>query len=118
MMRFEEGYPELLADIAERVREACVELGVDAAVAEKAARDAAEAIGASWGGIEVYIPQGLAYRNAQRNLEIWQKFNGCNTKQLARDYGLTDRQVTNIIRRIREEERRKRQPDFFAQPTK
>jgi Mor family transcriptional regulator len=113
-MHFDPTYPQLLADLAEGVRECILEHGVDERVAEDVARKAADRIGQRWGGIEVYIPVGLSFRNAQRNAEIWAKFNGNNVTALAREYRLTERQVTSILAEQRAIERRRRQGEMFG----
>lgn len=118
MINFPPDYPELLADLAAHLYQHLTVHGIDAPAAETMARASAEHIRQHWGGIEIYFPKGLSFEISQRNAEIWRKFNGENTDKLAREYKLTERQVTSIIAEQRALDRRRRQQPLFNEETK
>jgi Mor family transcriptional regulator len=45
----------------------------------------------------MYIPNGECLKDALRDIRIWRQFKGNNLEQLAREYGLTKRRVSQII---------------------
>ncbi|MCL1048437.1 transcriptional regulator [Shewanella abyssi] len=49
------------------------------------------------GGRDIYIPNGERLKDALRDIRIWREFKGNNLEQLSRDYGLTERRVSQII---------------------
>lgn len=49
------------------------------------------------GGRDVYIPNGERLKGALRDIRIWREFKGNNLEQLSRDYGLTERRVSQIV---------------------
>ena len=52
----------------------------------------------TYGGSSVYIAKGDRIKNFQRDSEIVQKFTGNNYYALAKEYGLSERAVRNIIK--------------------
>lgn len=71
------------------------------------------ALGQYFGGRDIYIPKGDNLRQAIRNIEIWRKFTGFNDKQLAHEYGLTERQLRNILSQQRTAEFKRKQTKLF-----
>ena len=67
-------------------------------------RDIAEIIGIdnyiklsrNFGGDNIYVQKYSEVVKIQRNAEIRSKFNGYNSGQLAKEYGLTERYVRSI----------------------
>lgn len=57
----------------------------------------ATSLSAYLGGRDVYIPNGERLKNALRDIRIWREFKGNNLEQLSRDYGLTERRVSEIV---------------------
>ncbi|MGO1000874.1 Mor transcription activator family protein [Lysobacter sp. CA196] len=64
-----------------------------------------------WGGQSLYIPQGVSLRVLPIHAEIYQRFNGRNAPELAREYGLSIQWVYVVIKRMRRRDRT--QPDLF-----
>lgn len=49
------------------------------------------------GGVQVYVPrQSLAERKA-RDESVRARFNGCNVRELARDFGTSERTIRRIL---------------------
>lgn len=51
----------------------------------------------TYGGTSIYIAKADKIRNIKRDTEIAKKFNGYNYVSLAKEYGLSDRTVRDII---------------------
>ncbi|MCH4295595.1 transcriptional regulator [Shewanella sp. 3B26] len=49
------------------------------------------------GGRDLYIPNGERLKDALRDIRIWREFKGNNLEQLSRQYGLTERRVSQIV---------------------
>ncbi|GGY97025.1 Mor transcription activator family protein [Shewanella fodinae] len=45
----------------------------------------------------MYIPSGERLKVAQRDIRIWREFKGNNMEQLSRQYGLSERLVSQIV---------------------
>ena len=51
------------------------------------------------GGGDFYVPRQESILRPLRNQKIQEEFNGCNTKELARKYGVSQRWVYQIVKR-------------------
>ncbi|AYV12972.1 Mor transcription activator family protein [Shewanella algae] len=49
------------------------------------------------GGRDLYIPNGDRLKDALRDIRIWREFKGNNLEQLSRQYGLTERRISQIV---------------------
>ncbi len=56
-----------------------------------------------FGGISIYIPNGGYLRSSNRNKKLYSKFNGSNYKELASEFGLSERHVRVIISKMANE---------------
>lgn len=106
-------YPELLADLAGIVGEVLQRNGTTQEDAARIAHEAAEAVRRNWGGQLLYLPKGERYELSQRDLQIWNEFNGRNLRRLAQKYGLCDQQVYKVLAKVRASQTRRVQPDLF-----
>ncbi len=104
---------KVLLEIETLISEELQRHQVDPEKARTIGRCAAERVRQYYGGIQVYMPKGLALVLSERDREIWRKFNGGNYAELAREYNLTDRQIRSIVARVKEEEFQKRQGKLF-----
>lgn len=109
-------YPELLADLARIVSEVLRKNGRSNDDSDRIALEAAEAVRRDWGGGLMYIPKGVQFTLAQRDLEIWNDFRGDNVRELAHKYHLSDKQIYSVIAKVRAVHVRRTQPDMFADP--
>jgi Mor family transcriptional regulator len=66
------------------------------------------------GGGQFYLPKGLALKLSQRDREIFERFNGRNKRELAREFGVTEMRIDQIVAAVRraEFERRQGKIDF------
>jgi Mor family transcriptional regulator len=107
-------YPEVLRDLIDRSTELIVEkIALPPATAREAAFIVTEVIRKDWSGSNLYLAKGLAHDIAQRDREMYAKFNGSNHGALAKEYGLTTRQVYDRLALVGEAEQKRRQPGLF-----
>lgn len=102
-------YPELLSDVADHLTNVLAALGIDREVAAEAGREVAEFLREHWGGQNVYLPKGTLFDLSERDVEIWEKWNGRNVLELCREYGITRQRLYQIIAAVRDREVAKRQ---------
>jgi len=65
--------------------------------ADRISEDLATGLSIYFGGRDMYIPNGESLKKALRDIKIWREFRGNNLEQLSRDYGLTERRISEII---------------------
>lgn len=107
-------YPEIYLDLVDKGSEAITEkLGLPADQARLAAYCVTEVIRKDWAGQQPYFSKGLAYDITKRDREMFGKFTGSNHGELAKEYGMTTRQIYDRIALIRDEEFKRRQPALF-----
>ncbi|MDH3998049.1 MAG: hypothetical protein OET90_04340 [Desulfuromonadales bacterium] len=94
-------YPELLADLAVKLNEYLIEQGLETQQAQDIAWRAAEMVRCDWAGQDLYIPKGKRFEQLQRDAEIYRRFTGSNHLALAREYGISQRQIYSVIKRVR-----------------
>lgn len=61
------------------------------------------------GGAGFYLPKGLAHRLSERDRQILAKFNGRNAHTLAREYGVTEMRIYQIVTAARQADFDRRQ---------
>jgi Mor family transcriptional regulator len=107
-------YPELLLDLLDKGAEAMVEfLKLERPVARHAAFLVTEVIRREWSGDQLYLAKGLAYEINRRDREMYAKFTGANHAALAKEYGITTRQVYDRLAMVGDQEFKRRQPGLF-----
>ncbi|MEH8031548.1 Mor transcription activator family protein [Gallibacterium anatis] len=111
---FEDKAPEILLDLAEHAREILVKKHrFENDKAKQIGIELAQCIAENWGGEVIYIPKALLIALSERDLAIWQEFNGNNYRDLARKYNVSMQWVYQIVKRVQKEEVAKRQFDMF-----
>ena len=109
-------YPELLEDLIDKVCRRMKAVGYDDVQAAAIAESVVELVRSEWGGTSIYIPKAQAAQNVVRDLEIYRRFNGSNRHQLSKDFGLCEKRIYEIYRRMHEQEIKYRQPHLFENP--
>lgn len=87
-----------IAIIEEEAKDAAVALGVSGPLMNDFAKAIAARVALRFRGQQVYFA-GLRRRREDRDQRIRGRFNGRNYDEIARDEGLSERQVRNIIGR-------------------
>lgn len=108
-----EGYPELLADLADQVAIKLVEHHIEINRAAEIGLVVAEFIRIHWGGQPIYIPSGAPNLVNDRYMQIFEKCNGRNHRALAREYGISVVRVYQIVKQVTKEMTAKRQGGLF-----
>lgn len=65
------------------------------------------------GGRMVYIPRDERLKLALRDMEIYDNYNGGNSRDLAERYNLTQQRICNIVKDQHALYRKRNQPDLF-----
>ncbi|WNJ96558.1 Mor transcription activator family protein [Vibrio ruber] len=105
------GWPALLLEIRAVLSQ---ELSRHHIENEKLPLQLSLAIGQYLGGAQFYLPRGDALKRFIRDIEIWDAFRGNNTRQLARQYHLTEKTIYEIVARMRNIEQKRRQLNLFG----
>jgi Mor family transcriptional regulator len=88
-------WPSTLQSLCDVMRVTLKQHNIDNA--DRVSEDLATSLSAYLGGRDVYIPNGESLKKALRDIKIWREFKGNNLEQLSRDYGLTERRVSEIV---------------------
>jgi len=100
-------YPEILEHLTALTSEVLEERGkLPKPEAEELASLIADRVGRDLAGQQVYFGRRVVF--SERDYEIYHKFNGSNCNQLAKEYGLSARQIYYICARVRAEQIRGR----------
>lgn len=109
-------YPEILRDLAQHLQQHLeLHRGMQPAEASTLAGEVTELVRRHWGGQQIYLSKGQGYEAMHKYLQIWEAFTGDNYAQLARENNLTERQIRNIVSRMRELNTKRTQRDMFAE---
>ena len=92
---------KLLADVME-VAAARLAEHVSPNAAEMIAGDLADHLADYWGGQLINFPKDFHWKLGQRELEIYDAYNGFNLGDLARKYDISERGLRKLIARVRE----------------
>ena len=85
--------------------------GLDIATSEQIANELANRLAEHWGGSMFYVTKNNAWQYHQRDLQIWQAFNGNNHLELAKAFKLSVPYIYEILARMRKQD--SRQGDLF-----
>lgn len=106
-------YPELLMDLADQIAAKLAAMEIDMEKAVEIGFAVAEHIRENWSGQSLYIPKGMQYTFSNRDLEIFDRFDGRNIQALAREYNLTVMRIYQIVKAVRAEQIKLRQGALF-----
>lgn len=108
--KFTEVLEQLAADIASGYVEEFKDTPEEA---RKRAELAMSRIQTQAGGGGLYVGKGHLWFVDERHQRIYRRFNGANHAQLAREFGLTERQIYTIVERVGREEFLRKQGNLF-----
>ena len=92
---------QLLADVM-AVAAARLAEHVSPNAAELIASDLADHLADFWGGQLINFPKDFRWKLGQRDMEIYDAYNGHNLGELARKYDISERGLRKLINRVRE----------------
>lgn len=105
--------PELLAALADTVAAELVAAGIDNERAADIGIKVMDRMRDTWGGEPIYFPKGCAIDISRRDLAIWEKFDGQNHVELAREYDLSVIHIYRVVKAVGTFMRAQRQSDLF-----
>jgi Mor family transcriptional regulator len=91
---------ELLTDLADLVQRRLLEHDVPANAATLIASALMDHLADHWGGQNISFPKDYRWKLARLELEIYDKFHGNNYDTLALAYGISDRGMRKLIKRV------------------
>lgn len=106
-------YPELLAEVAERVSSLLTAEGIKEKEAAEIGAKVAEFLREHWGGQIIYVPKGTHFDLSARDLKIWERWNGRNARELCREFDISIQRFRQIIAAVQRKEADKRQKKLF-----
>lgn len=83
--------------------------------AREAMREIAHNLAREYGGTYMYVPKDQELELTKRDLEIYERLQGGNANELAREYNLSVQQIYSINRFVRDQIARKRQMPLLAE---
>ncbi len=105
--------PELLPQAAREIHEILLEQLGNEPLCKTIALRQLTALCEALGGKEIYIPNGHRLQEKMRHYQVWNEFNGNNVYLLSSKFGMTERQIYNIIKDMRAQEQSRHQYDLF-----
>lgn len=105
----DEKYPEVPATLARLADEILTAAGLPPDRSSMLAMQIAESARYEFGGDAPYWPKSNNWKLAKRDQELWDRFTGDNYAQLAKETGLCQMRIRQIIERIRRAEKASRQ---------
>lgn len=109
-------FSSLLVELTEQIAVGFQEeLKMSPEDARRAAELAMEMIKDHAGGGAIYIAKGHLHAITEKHRRIHRRFTGANHAQLAREFGLTERQIYTIVERVGREEFERKQIKLFGE---
>ncbi|MFS2300645.1 Mor transcription activator family protein [Pectobacterium versatile] len=97
--------PELLVELSQHVADTVKTVTeLDPQTTELVGNAVAKHMMTVWGGQNVYFPMGISWRASQRDLQIYEEFDGRNHSALAKKYNVSLQWIYKIVRTMRKEE--------------
>lgn len=104
---------ELLRDVEDHVNVLCKNYKLDDTLCERISVSVADFLAEHYAGQVISFPKDYYYKIAQRDLDIYQDFNGNNWFQLVKKYNMTESGIRRVIERVRKRIIKQKQPDLF-----
>lgn len=106
---------KLLQGVVDHTKQLLIEHDVQEKAADLIANAVADNISDLWGGQNLVIPMEYLRKLSGVQLEVYERFNGNNLDQLAKEYGMSERGMRKLIARVRDRLRRNAQgkPQLF-----
>lgn len=92
---------ELLMQVERVVMQILKDHNVSDEVAELAASAVTDALSSDWAGQTLTFPKEHAWRLLQRDLDAYNKYNGRNHIELARELGIGKKAVYALVKRVK-----------------
>ena len=103
----------LLMQIIMHIETELLNIGIAQDEAEKIAKKICDKLRHTFGGEQFYFPKGTELDTILTHHSIFNKFNGCNHAELAREFDMSTQNIYRILARAYKKESDKVQPDLF-----
>lgn len=101
--------PEFLADLLNFSKCVLIKHGMSNDDAEKVSREMSKLVCEEWGGQLIYFPYWLRMELSERDMKIYNEFNGHNHQELSRKHKMSLQTIYRIVNAVRDEEITRRQ---------
>ncbi|MBN6077286.1 Mor transcription activator family protein [Aggregatibacter actinomycetemcomitans] len=105
---------ELLEEIESLVIALCKDYNLEQDICEQIGANVANHLCENFSGQVITFPKDYFYKIAQRDLDIYNSFNGRNWGELGRKYDLTENALRKIVKRVQDKIAKEKQPDLFT----
>tara|TARA_B110000211_G_scaffold15953_1_gene16674 strand:+ start:10199 stop:10636 length:438 start_codon:yes stop_codon:yes gene_type:complete len=106
-------WPKFLRELMDVLKNELIRDGHEESDALKLAQKLVARQAQHLGGRMVYIPRDERLKLALRDMEIYDNYNGGNSRDLAERYNLTQQRICNIVKDQHALYRKRNQPDLF-----
>jgi Mor family transcriptional regulator len=89
-------YPEVLLDLVDKLSAMFIDERIAADRAPELAFKVTELLRRELGGQSLYFPVGSSYRVQQMARDIFRRWNSNNTRDLCREYGVSERRLRQL----------------------
>ncbi len=103
----------LLLDLRDQSVALFKEANIDAEKASQIANELMYIIAKHWGGQSLYIVKVDCFLADERDIQIYNEFDGHNHSALAQKYDLSTIYIYRIVKRMGDLEKARKQPDLF-----
>ena len=103
-----------LDDLSAQVATVLRDLNIDEVKIEIAVAEVVTKIIATFGGQQLYIPNGHTHKSQGRALAVYEACNGRNHSDVAREFDISERSVYRIYKRIHAQIIAQNQHDMFS----
>ena len=104
---------ELLEEIELLVIALCKNYNLGQDICEQIGVSVANCLSEEYAGQVICFPKDYRYKIAQRDLDIYNSFNGRNWGELGRRYNLTENALRKIVKRVQDRIIKEKQLDMF-----
>ena len=111
-VELEKRWPSLLVEVIEVMQAELLRQNFAEDKAKKTASKLVGVIAHYFGGKSFYLPAGDKIKEALRDAQIYQEFNGKNVPELIKKYRLSESTIYAILRNQRTLQRKRHQMDF------
>ncbi len=105
----------LLLDLRDQAKKLFDEANIDPEKSAQIANELMYIIAKHWGGQSLYVVKSVGFLADERDLKIYNEFDGHNHSELATKYDLSAVYIYRIVKRMFELEKSRKQFDLFDQ---
>ena len=105
--------PEMVQHLYTIIKDHYLKRAANDEMAHEVALESCKTLCQHFGGELVYIPKAIVWKLSERDREIYEKFNGHNQRELAKEYGVSVIWIYSLIKRVKKEVLKEQQNTLF-----